>query len=78
MFCWDWMQQISEIFSVGNSQEVLENERLKDENLGLRFSLDSLSDSYNSLFQDYSAIKNRKSDTVFVFSPVDSIRGLIR
>ena len=65
---------ITEIFSEDNSQEVLENERLKDENLGLRFSLDSLSDSYNSMFKDYTAIKNKRSDTVFVFSPVDSIR----
>ena len=65
---------ITEIFSAANSQEILENERLKDENLGLRFSLDSLSDSYNSLYHDYTAIKNRKPDTFFVFSPVDSIR----
>ena len=65
------------IFSVQhNSQEILENERLKDENLGLRFSLDSLSDSFNSMFKDYNAIKNKKSDTVFVFSPVDSIRWI--
>ena len=52
--------RVSEFFSADNSREILENERLKNENLGLRFSLDSLSDSYNSLFQDYSAIKNKK------------------
>ena len=68
--------RVSEFLSAGNSMEVLETERLKDENLGLRFSLDSLSDSYSSLYQDYSAIKNRKSDTVFVFSPVDSINWI--
>ena len=74
LFCWDWMQSISDFFSEDNSLEILENERLKDENLGLRFSLDSLSESFNSMFKDYNAIKNKKSDTVFVFSPVDSIR----
>ena len=68
--------RVSDFFSAANSQEILENERLKDENLGLRFSLDSLSDSFNSMFKDYNAIKNKRSDTVFVFSPVDSIRWI--
>ena len=43
--------KVSDFFSAANSPEILENERLKDENLGMRFSLDSLSDSYNSMFQ---------------------------
>ena len=38
--------------------------------------MDSLSESYELLFKDYTAIKNKKSDTVFVFSPVDSIRWI--
>ena len=68
--------RVSDFFRVDNSQEVLEDERLKDENLGLRFSLDSLSDSYHLMFQKYNAIKNKRSDTVFIFSPVDSIRWI--
>ena len=67
-------RSISEILSVDNSQEVLENNMLLKENAGLKFSLDSLSDSFNTLYRVYTNIKNKKSDTVFVFSPVDSIR----
>ena len=36
--------------------------------------IDSLSVSYNKLYKDYTAIKNKKPDTVFVFNPVDSIK----
>ena len=38
--------------------------------------IDSLSVSYNKLYNDYSAIKNKKPDTVFVFNPVDSIKWI--
>ena len=38
--------------------------------------IDSLSASYKKLNNDYTAIKNKKPDTVFVFNPVDSIRWI--
>ena len=38
--------------------------------------IDSLSVSYNKLYTDYTAIKNKKPDTVFVFNTADSIRWI--
>ena len=67
---------VSDVFQSDCSKEVLENNMLLKENDRLRFSLDSLSDSYHSMFQEYNAIKYKQSDTVFVFSPVDSIRWI--
>ncbi len=39
-------------------------------------SLDSLSHFYDSLFPNYTAVKNKTPDTVFVFNPVDSINWI--
>ena len=51
-------------------------DKLKEENAFLRVSQDSLSESYESLFREFTAIKNKKPDTVFVFNPVDSIKWI--
>ncbi|MFZ0456083.1 MAG: hypothetical protein WCE54_21660 [Ignavibacteriaceae bacterium] len=53
-----------------------DNNKLKNENTSLKFSLDSLSNSYNLLYDDYSSIKNKKPDTVFVSIPIDSINWI--
>ena len=53
-----------------------ENELLKNENLRLKVSFDSLSGSYNSMINEYRAIKNKMRDTVFVFNPADSVRWI--
>ncbi len=37
-------------------------------------SADSLSASYKKLFNDYTAIKDKRPDTVYIYNPVDSIR----
>ena len=50
--------------------------KLKNEDAGLKSSLDSLPDFYYPSFHDYTAIKNKTPDTVFVFNPVDSINWI--
>ncbi len=49
---------------------------IKRENADSKPSLDSLSDSYDSLLPNYTAVKNKPPDTVFVFNPVDSINWI--
>ena len=39
-------------------------------------SADSLSAAHKKLFNAYTAIKNKRSDTVYVFNPADSIRWI--
>ena len=38
--------------------------------------VDSLSAPYKKLFNDYTAIKSKRPDTVYIFNPVDSIRWI--
>jgi hypothetical protein len=61
---------INEIFNNEDCSEY------KNENINLKFSLDSLSSCYDSLYNDYNAIirqlPDKNPDTVFVYAPVDS------
>ena len=68
--------QIYNVFFRDNSETEVENDRLGVENTSLKVSLDSLSESYELLFRDFTAIKNKRQDTVFVFNPVDSINWI--
>ena len=67
---------IYEVFFGDNSETEIENDGIKVENESLKVSLDSLSESYELLFRDFTAIKNKRRDTVFVFNPVDSINWI--
>ena len=70
--------QIYNVFFRDNSETEVENDRLGVENTSLKVSLDSLLESYELLFRDFTAIKNKDRIRFLFLTRLIRLIGLIR